>query len=74
MGSQRVVQGYLIHPSELKGLETGHAVFKAGRRFGRLILPGHFPNVDEISLPQRRENPPSLSPVPTAVEAVEIPF
>lgn len=46
MGSRRIVHEYLVHPMELKNLETGQAAFKAGRRHGRLCLQGMFPTVE----------------------------
>ena len=54
MGSRKIVYEYLIHPSELKNLSTGQAVFKSGGGFGRLSLPGVFFNTDAVRLPERR--------------------
>jgi hypothetical protein len=54
MGSQKVSHEYKIHPTEPKNLETGQAVYKSGRRSGRIVLPGHFEPVDEVELPPIR--------------------
>jgi hypothetical protein len=54
MGSKRIVHEYLIHPTELKNLNTGQAVFKSGGGFGRLCLPGVFFSTEGIDLPVRR--------------------
>jgi len=54
MGSQKVVQEYRIHPTEVKNLETGQAVFKSGRFYGRLLLNGHFPDTSEAPLPEQQ--------------------
>ena len=35
VGSRRVVHEYIIHPTELKTLDPGQAVFKSGKRHGR---------------------------------------
>jgi len=51
LGSQRIVHEYIIHPTEVKTLGTGHAVFKCGRWSGRLILPGYFESVEGVELP-----------------------
>ena len=53
MGSQKVVDEYRIHPGEIKELETGQAVYKAGKDWGKLILPGYFDSVKEIDLKDR---------------------
>jgi len=53
MGSQKVVHEYLIHPTELKVLEPGRAMFKSGGRYGRLLLPGYFPDVNGVAIPQQ---------------------
>ncbi len=80
MGSQKVVHEYLIHPSELKGLAPGRAAFKSGGRYGRLILPGYFPNVDDVLIPKihqiDRQKIPSLkTPVQIPPEVgEEVPF
>jgi len=47
MGSQSVEHQYLVHPSEFKNLDPGQAVFKSGKRYGRIALHGHFPKVTE---------------------------
>ena len=53
VGSQRVTYQYIIHPTELKNLKTGQAVFKSGSLEGRLNMPGIFWNTDGIELPTR---------------------
>ena len=65
MGTQRVVHEYLIHPTELKHLETGQAVYKCGRWYGRVLLPGYFEPVDDVELPGKEApEPETPSPEP----------
>jgi hypothetical protein len=74
-GSQKVVHEYLVHPSELKTLETGQAVFKSGGRYGRLILPGYFPQVEGVAIPDRSLISSSKSAVAKEPsEELEVPF
>jgi conjugal transfer pilus assembly protein TraD len=54
MGSQKVVHQYLIHPTELKNLETGQAMFKSGSRHGRLLLNSFLEDNRSVKLPKRR--------------------
>ncbi len=67
MGSKRVVYEYLIHPTELKNLSTGQAVFKSGGGFGRLCLPGVFFPTEGVELPVRRslDSLTAPKPIPT---------
>ena len=67
MGSKKIVYEYVIHPSELKNLTTGQAVFKSGGGFGRLSLPGVFFATDAVQLPQKR--PAKIYAVPKLVSA-----
>jgi len=66
MGSKRIVYEYLIHPTELKTLDTGQAVYKSGKTHGRLVLYGYFPDTTGVQLPVRRTVPilpaPKISP------------
>jgi hypothetical protein len=70
MGSKKIVYEYIIHPSELKNLNTGQAVFKSGGGFGRLSLPGVFFETDAVRLPERR--PAKIYKVPNLVSAQSI--
>lgn len=70
MGSKKIVYEYLIHPSELKNLTTGQAVFKSGGGYGRLCLPGVFFSTEGVHLPVRR--PPKILTVPNLVPAPSI--
>jgi len=62
MGSQRIVYEYLIHPTELKTLGTGRAVYKTGQAQGRLSLYGYFPEAAPVQLPVRRSLPKFVVP------------
>jgi len=42
MGSAKVVDRYRIHPSEIKDLQTGEAVIKSMRGYGKLSLCPYF--------------------------------
>jgi conjugal transfer pilus assembly protein TraD len=53
MGSQKVTREYLIHPSEIKFLKLGQAVFKCGPYCGRLVMEGFFDDTSNIELPLR---------------------
>jgi type IV secretory pathway TraG/TraD family ATPase VirD4 len=55
MGYQRISEEYIIHPSEVKNLADGRAVFKSPGRHGRLILPGLFPDIRNVALPVCRD-------------------
>ena len=75
MRSQKVVHEYLIHPSELKSLEPGRAVFKSGGRYGRLVLPGYFENVSEVFIPKTQVDPISNKSMQNVANFVEeVPF
>ncbi len=70
MGSQRVVHEYQIHPGEFKGLDTGQAMFKSGKRSGRICLHGHFPRTGEMAALQ--VPPPKKSEPQIAEEKFEV--
>jgi hypothetical protein len=55
MGSQKVVDEYKIHPTEIKELQVGQAVFKSPGQWGKLLLPGYFEKADDVKLPQPHE-------------------
>lgn len=66
MGSNRIVYEYLIHPSELKTLTTGRAVFKSRGGCGHLCLPGVFFSTEGIELPEKRPSQSIAAPVRAA--------
>jgi type IV secretory pathway TraG/TraD family ATPase VirD4 len=64
MGSQKKIERYRIHPSEIKDLQTGEAVIKSLRGHGKVSLCPYFLDMEESDggLPVRRkdrtDNPP----------------
>ena len=53
MGSQKLIEKYRIHPSEIKDLKTGEAVVKTPREHGKISLCPYFLNLsrEDVELP-----------------------
>ena len=56
MGSQKLIEKYRIHPSEIQDLKTGEAVVKTPREHGKISLCPYFLNLsqEDVALPMKK--------------------
>ena len=55
MGTQKIVDEYLIGPQVVRELQKGECVYKAPHSFGKLVLSPYFTDTRDITLPEQKK-------------------
>ena len=55
MGTQKIVNEYLISPQVVRELQRGECVYKSLNSFGKLILNPYFTDTKDVDLPEQRK-------------------